>query len=143
MVVDPGRLALRADLNNLRSTVDSMKIKQPTPRFAQAKRDARKLFDSLAREGLLSSTDTASFKRWLGETQVNARSSYLSHKNPSWDGLTPAVYSDSGWTSLATSRGACSIVTTSSMKRISVRPENALRSTRSRGSETGRRSSRG
>jgi hypothetical protein len=54
------------------------------------------MFDSIADKGMSVCADAAGFKRWLDDAEVNARNSYLAYKNPAWDGIMPAVDSESG-----------------------------------------------
>jgi hypothetical protein len=71
-------------------------MKYSPSKFAQAKREARAMFESRAHEALSGCGDAASFRRRLDDAEVNARSSYLANKNPAWDSVGPAKDMETG-----------------------------------------------
>ena len=56
------------------------------------------MFDSIARKELSVCVDSAGFRWWLDDAEVNARNVYLAHKNPAGDGMIPAMDTESGQT---------------------------------------------
>ncbi len=87
---------MSASLGNPAPAMDSIEIEDSASKFGQAKQDARKMFNSIASEGLSICADAASFRRWLDDAEVNARNRYLARKDPAWDHVFPAKDLETG-----------------------------------------------